>query len=156
MSRELVKVAIEDELFKTGDVSYNDYAGLCGIAMFRATLQRLQNAGYSLTYQNVKGQPAANSNCITCKLVTKPAQRVNFYAKHDRETYIKNILFSTGVFYINDWDCSKIYLVRIISKIRHALLKQNKTIAPILGGRGRAAIGYRLVQLSGGNKKPSI
>ena len=156
MSRELVKVAIEDELFKTDEVSYNDYAGLCGIAMFRKTLQRLQNAGYNLTYQNVKWQPAANSNCITCKLVTKPAQLVNFCAKRDRETYIKNILFSTGVFYINDWGCSKGYLGRIISKIRHELLKQNKTIAPILGGRGRAAIGYRLVQLSGGNKKPSI
>lgn len=156
MDRLGVRIAIEDELHKTGDVSYNDYAGLCCIAMFRVTLQRLQNAGYNLTYQNVKGQPAANSNCITCKLITKPAQRVNFYAKHDRETYIKNILFSTGVFYIKEWDCSKRYLVRIISKIRHELLKQNKTIAPILGGRGRAAIGYRLVQLSGGNKKPSV
>ena len=156
MDRLGVRIAIEDELHKTGDVSYNDYAGLCCIAMFRKTLQRLQNAGYSLTYQNVKGQPAANSNCITCKLVTKPAQRVNFYAKHDKEAHIKNILLNTGVFYINDWDCSKIYLVRIISKIRHALLKQNKTIAPILGVRGRAAIGYRLVQLSGGNKKPSV
>ena len=156
MDRELVKVAIEDELFKTSEVSYNDYAGLCGIAMFRKTLQRLQNAGYNLTYQNAKGQPATNSNCIVCRLSTKPAQRVNFYAKHDRETYIKNILLNTGVFYINDWDCSKGYLARIISKIRHALLKQNKTIAPILGGRGRAAIGYRLVQLSGGNKKPSV
>ena len=156
MDRLGVRIAIEDELHKTGDVSYSDYAGLCCIAMFRKTLQRLQNAGYSLTYQNVKGQPAANSNCIMCKLVDKPAQRVNFYAKHDREAHIKNILLNTGVFYINDWDCSKIYLVRIISKIRHALLKQNKTIAPILGVRGRAAIGYRLVQLSGGNKKPSI
>jgi hypothetical protein len=155
MDRLGVRIAIEDELHKTGEVDYNDYAGLCSIAMFRVTLQRLQNAGYSLTYQNVKGQPAANSNCVTCKLVTKPAQRVNFYAKHDRETYIKNILFSTGVFYINDWDCTRIYLSVIISKIRHELLKQNKTIAPILGGRGRAAIGYRLVQLSGGNKKPS-
>lgn len=156
MSRELVKVAIEDELHKTGDVSYNDYAGLCCIAMFRKTLQRLQNAGYALAYQNVKGQPATNSNCIVCRLLTKPAQRVNFYAEHDRETYIKNILFSTGVFYINDWGCSKKYLVRIISKIRHELLKQNKTIAPILGVRGRAAIGYKLVQLSGSNKKPSV
>lgn len=156
MDRLDVRIAIEDELLKTGDVSYNDYAGLCCIAMFRATLQRLQNAGYALAYQNVKGQPAANSNCITCKLVTTPAQRVNFYAKHDREAHIKNILLNTGVFYINNWDCSKTYLVRIISKIRHALLKQNKTIAPILGVRGRAAIGYRLVQLSGGNKKPSV
>ena len=156
MDRLGVRIAIEDELHKTGDVSYNDYAGLCCIAMFRATLQRLQNSGYSLTYQNVKGQPAANSNCITCKLVTKPAQRVNFYAKHDKEAHIKNILLNTGVFYINDWDCTRRYLAVIISKIRHALLKQNKTIAPILGGRGRAAIGYRLVQLSGGNKKPSV
>ena len=156
MDRLGVQIAIEDELHKTGDVSYNDYAGLCCIAMFRATLQRLQNAGYSLTYQNAKGQPATNSNCIVCRLSTKPAQRVDFCAKQDRETYIKNILFSTGVFYIKDWDCSRTYLSVIISKIRHALLKQNKTIAPILGGRGRAAIGYRLVQLSGGNKKPSV
>ena len=144
MDRLGVRIAIEDELHKTGDVSYNDYAGLCCIAMFRVTLQRLQNAGYNLTYQNVKGQPAANSNCIVCRLLTKPAQRVNFYAKHDRETYIKNILFSTGVFYISEWDCTRRYLGVIISKIRHELLKQNKTIAPILGGRGRAAIGYRL------------
>ena len=156
MDRLGVRIAIEDELHKTGNVSYNDYAGLCGIAMFRKTLQRLQNAGYALAYQNVKGQPATNSNCIVCRLLTKPAQRVDFCAKHDRETYIKNILFSTGVFYIKDWDCTRMYLVRIISKIRHELLKQNKTIAPILGGRGGAAIGYRLVQLSGGNKKPSI
>ena len=123
---------------------------LCKGCKIRKTLQRLQNAGYALAYQNVKGQPATNSNCIVCRLLTKPAQRVNFYAEHDRETYIKNILFSTGVFYIKDWGCSKRYLVRIISKIRHELLKQNKTIAPILGVHGRAAIGYRLVQLSGG------
>ena len=112
-----MRIAIEDELHKTGEVSYNDYAGLCGIFMFRTTLQRLQNAGYALTYQNIKGQPATNSNCIVCRLSTKPAERVNFYAKHDRDTYIKNILFSTGVFYIKDWDCSKGYLVKIISKI---------------------------------------
>ena len=155
MDRLGALIAIEDELHKTGDVSYNDYAGLCCIAMFRVTLQRLQNAGYSLTYQNVKGQPAANSNCITCKLVTKPAQRVNFYAKHDRETYIKNILLNTGVFYINDWDCSKIYLVRIISKIRHALLKHNTTTAPILGVRDRTPKGYKQVQINRGNKKTS-
>ena len=156
MDRLGVRIAIEDELHKTGDVSYNDYAGLCCIAMFRNTLQRLQNAGYSLTYQNVKGQPATNSNCIVCRLSAKPAQRVDFCAKHDRETYIKNILFSTGVFYIKDWDCTRIYLGVIISKTRRELLKQNKTIAPILGGRGRAAIGYRLVQLSGDIKKPSV
>ena len=156
MDRLGVQIAIEDELHKTGDVSYNDYAGLCGIAMFRATLQRLQNAGYSLTYQNVKGQPAANSNCITCKLVTKPAERVDFYAKHDREAHIKNILLNTGVFYINDWDLSKGYLQRLVSKLRHEFLKDGKTIAPEYGGKSKALIGYRLVQLSGGNKKPSV
>ena len=67
MDRLGVRVAIEDELLKTGEVSYNDYAGLCSIAMFRNTLQRLQNAGYALTYQNVKAQPATNSNCIVCR-----------------------------------------------------------------------------------------
>ena len=117
-----MRIAIEDELHKTGDVSYNDYAGLCCIAMFRVTLQRLQNAGYSLTYQNVKGQPAANSNCITCKLVTKPAQRVNFYAKHDRETHIKNILLNTGVFYINDWDCTRLAMLVITIMLGYAAL----------------------------------
>ena len=38
MDRLGVRIAIEDELHKTGDVSYNDYAGLCGIAMFRAAI----------------------------------------------------------------------------------------------------------------------
>ena len=156
MDRLDVRIVIEDELHKTGDVSYNDYAGLCCIAMFRATLQRLQNAGYSLTYQNVKGQPAANSNCITCKLVTKPAEHWDFTWGQNKKDYVKGVLLSNGYFYLSRWDLSKGYLQRLVSKLRHEFLKDGKTIAPEYGGKSKALIGYRLVQLSGGNKKPSV
>ena len=156
MSRELVKVAIEDELFKTSEVSYNDYAGLCGIAMFRAALHTLKDVGYELVGFNIGGQQTSINNCIVCQLKTKPAKRWVFSIDESRYNQVKGVLLSSGYFYLHNWSHSKHYLQRIISQLRREFLKENKTIAPIFGVRGRAAIGYRLVQLSGGNKKPSI
>lgn len=156
MSRELVKVAIEDELFKTSEVSYNDYAGLCGIAMFRAALHTLKDVGYELVGFNIGGQQTSINNCIVCQLKTKPAKRWVFSIDESRYNQVKGVLLSSGYFYLHNWSYSKHYLQRIISQLRREFLKDNKTITPEYGARGRAAIGYKLVQLSGGNKKPSV
>lgn len=75
MDRLDVRIAIEDELHKTGDVSYNDYAGLCGIVMFRAALHTLKDVGYELVGFNIGGQQTSINNCIVCQLKTKPVKR---------------------------------------------------------------------------------
>lgn len=143
------RATIEDELIKTQLVRFCDYAGLCGVKLFRKTLLTLENAGYSLAYINTNGQPTTRQNATQCKLTKQPAKRFIFCQPVNKTDLLRAKILAEKQIFLADFAMSKGAIISSISKIRGEFLRQNKTIAPIKGSDGKTVAGYRLVLLSG-------
>ena len=138
---------LEDELFKTGLVRFEDYTNEYALESVSQALQNLSKKGYQLEVFNHTGKPVSlrSEHCTNCKLTTKPAKR---YLDKTSECYrLERDIFYNGLAMIKDYKLRKETASVTASKLRRKLLPLNCTIESLKDGKN--TVGYKLKKLSG-------